>query len=938
MRTERVTARLRGRRKEREALAALLADVADGRPRVLVLQGEAGIGKTTLLKNALLDTPQFQVHRTAGVESEMELAFAGLHQLCTPMLGHLDALPAPQREAVSVAFGLAPGGTPDRFRVGVAVLGLLAEAAGDGPVVCVVDDAHWLDAASAQVIGFVARRLADERVGLLFATRLDTETMELRGLPTLRVAGLTPAESRGLLESVTPGIRDERVKERILAETRGNPLALIELPRSLTQADYAEPSGPVSSQPLAGRIEDTFRRRLDVLPAGPRLLAIAAAAEPLGDPVLLWRAARILGLDPEAIVPVEQARLLTVDARVEFRHPLARSAVYRAASLEDRHRVHSALAKATDPSLDPDRRAWHRAQAAVGPDEQVADELELSASRAQRRGGMAAAAAFLARATALTPDGDVRAGRAVDAAAVALEAADVERAQQLLGAADLDRLDVVHRAKLERLRAAIMLVRPGTGDPVPTLLAAGGRLEPLDPSGARATYFEALRALISAGRFAGPDQRELVAQRTLSAPAPVSPTPTELLAEGIATRMLRGYSASVPPLKRALAALRRPQSDDLEQIQLMWLTPRIAIDVWDDEAWDVLSGEHVRVAREAGALGALPMGLAARGTLLMNQGRFAEAEAACEETANVDAATGSPFPPYGAVLVGAYRGADAEVLPVAEAIREDIASGPHGSALSTLEHALALLHNGRGDYARALRSIASDGFLDDIGLHALLLPEFVEAAVRTGEIDRARWAAGALQTRATAAGSAWGLGVAARCSAMLHDGAEAESRYRQAVDHLGATRMVVDLARARLLYGEWLRRDRRRRDAREQLELAHDAFTAAGAEGFAERAARELGASGARVRRRTVESADELTAQELRVALLARDGLSNPEIGAQLFISPRTVQYHLGKVFSKLGITSRTDLDGALPPSEENGSGTTTGEHAGVLADAADPV
>jgi hypothetical protein len=405
---------LTDRRAERGVLDGLVEAVRAGESRVLVVHGEPGVGKTALLDYLAARAAGCRVLRAVGVQSEMELAFAGLHQRCAPMLDRLGVLPGPQREALRTAFGMSAGPAPDRFLVGLAVLGLLAEAAVDRPVVCLVDDAQWLDRASAQVLAFVARRLGVESVGLMFSARIADG--ELGSLPELEVKGLPERDARALLDAVLTGPVDARVREQIVAETRGNPLALLELPRAATLTHLAGGFGLPGAMPLAGRIEDGFRRRVDALPAQARRLLLVAASDPTGDPALMWRAAGRLGVSTEAAGPAAEAGLAEFGARVRFRHPLVRSAVYQSAPAWDRQEVHQALADATDPQADPDRRAWHRAQAAAGPDEEVAAELEDSAGRAQARGGLAAAAAFLERAALLTPDPAHRAGRTLAAA------------------------------------------------------------------------------------------------------------------------------------------------------------------------------------------------------------------------------------------------------------------------------------------------------------------------------------------------------------------------------------------------------------------------------------------------------------------------------------------------------------------------------------------
>src|SRR6266851_1829565 len=477
---------------ERAALSELLDAARAGRSGVLVMRGEPGVGKTALLENAIESAAGLRVARATGVESEMELAFAALQQLCAPMLDKLAGLPDPQRDALGVAFGLKTGAAPDRFLVGLAVLSLLSEVAEQQPLLCVVDDAQWLDRASAQALAFVARRLLAEPVALVFATREPGE--EFRGLPELLVGGLREGDARELLSSVIRGPLDERVRDRIVAETRGNPLALLELP-------WGVPGVP-GVPGLPGRIEDSFRRRLDVLPAATQLLMLVAAAEPAGEPALVWRGAERLGIGAEAVAPAADAGLLVIGERVMFRHPLVRSAVYRAASPAERRAAHQALADATDPQADPDRRAWHRAQATPGPDEDVASELERSAGRAQARGGLAAAAAFLERAAALTLDPARRAERALAAAQAKYQAGAFDATLRLLATAEAEPPDQFRRAWADLLRGKIAFASSRGSDAPPLLLKAARQFEPLDPRLARESYLDALAAAIFAGRLA----------------------------------------------------------------------------------------------------------------------------------------------------------------------------------------------------------------------------------------------------------------------------------------------------------------------------------------------------------------------------------------------------------------------------------------------------
>jgi DNA-binding CsgD family transcriptional regulator len=905
---------LRGRRAECEALDRLVAGVQAGQSQVLVLRGEAGVGKSALLEYLLAGASGCRVARAAGVESEMELAFAGLQQLSAPLLDHLDRLPGPQRDALSTAFGLSAGEPPDRFLVGLAVLSLLAEVAEAEPLVCLVDDAQWLDRVSAQTLAFVARRLLAERVAFVFAVREPSDEQDLAGLPELTVRGLGDGDARALLDSVLTGPLDERVRDRIVAETRGNPLGLLELPRGLSPAELAGGFGLPDTVPLANRIEHGFLRRLEPLPDEPRRLLLTAAAEPVGDVTVVWRAAALLGIGPDAAAPAEAAGLIELGARVRFRHPLVRSAVYRAASPDERRSVHGALAEATDADLDPDRRAWHRAHAAGGPDEAVAGELELSAGRVKGRGGAAAAAAFLERATELTPDPARRGARALAAARAKYDAAAPEAALALLATAELCPLDALQRAELERLRAQLAFARRRGSDAPPLLLEAAGRLEPLDAELARETYLQALGAAIFAGRLSdGRAVQDVAAAARAAPPGPEPPRAIDLLLDGLAIRFTDGYAAAVPPLTQALHAFAQEQELPEHDLRWLWLTWPVANEVWDDEEWDRLTTRAVRVARDAGALAVLPIALLYRAGVHVFAGRFAEAAALIEESDAISAATGNTRLAYVAPVVAAYRGQEALALELIEASIQDATARGEGRAIALAEFARAVLYNGVGRYEAAQAAAQRACEHEDLGLFAWSLMELVEASARGASPDVAAAALRQLEERTHAAGTDWALGAQARSRALVSDGEAAEAFYREALERLAGSRLAVYLARTQLVYGEWLRRENRRVDAREQLRAAHDAFIRIGADGFAERARRELLATGETVRKRSVETLDELTAQEAQIARLAGEGRTNPEIGAELFLSPRTVEWHLRKVFPKLGISSRKELRDALP-------------------------
>jgi DNA-binding CsgD family transcriptional regulator len=898
---------------ERAALSGLLDAARAGRSGVLVVRGEPGIGKTALLEYAIESAAGLRVAWVAGVESEMELAFAALQQLCAPMLDKLAGLPDPQREALGVAFGLSAGAAPDRFLVGLAALSLLSEVAEQQPLLCVVDDAQWLDRASAQVLAFVARRLLADPVALVLATR--EEGGELRGLPELPVGGLREGDARELLGSVIGGPLDERVRDRIVAETRGNPLALLELPRGVP--------GMPGVAGLSGRIEDSFRRRLEVLPAATQRLMLVAAAEPAGDPALVWRAAERLGIGVGALAPAADAGLLTIGERVTFRHPLVRSAVYRAAPAPDRRAAHEALAGATDPQADPDRRAWHRAQATPGPDEDVASELERSAGRAQARGGLAAAAAFLERAAALTVDPARRAGRALAAAQATYQAGAFDATLGLLGTAEAGPLDELQRARADRLRGQVAFASSRGSDAPPLLLKAARQFEPLDPRLARETYLDALAAAIFAGRLAlGGGMRE-AAEAARAAPPPPGPAGgPDLLLEGLALLIGEGYPAGAPVLRQAVSAFRGTDVSAEEELRWLWLACRAAQIVWDYDSWDVLSDRQVTLARDAGALFVLPIALNMRAAAHVFVGEFTEAASLVAQAESVTEVTGSSIVPDGALALAVFRGREAQAAHLLQTATDDAERRGEGRALSFIQWAAAVLYNSLGRYEEALTA-AQRASEDSPAVHfaSWALVELIEAAVRSGVPGRAAGALQRLSGISRACPTDWVLGAEARSRALVSDGAAAENLYREAIDRFG--RLPVDLARARLVYGEWLRRQRRRREARDQLGRAYQIFDSIGAAAFAERARIELRAAGGHARQHTIETPETLTAQEALIARLAGEGASNSEIAAQLFISPATVAYHLRKVFTKLGISSRSQLARTFPAQPDTARAAT---------------
>ena len=894
------------RQAEREALDRLLEVVRGGQSSVLVVCGEPGIGKTALLDYAIASASGFRVLRADGVESETELPFAAVHQLCAPLLDELERLPGPQRDALSITFGLSAGHPPDKLLVALAVLNLLSEAAGEQPHLVVVDDAQWLDRASARSLAFVARRLLAEPVALLFATREPTE--ELRGLRNLVVEGLCDEDARALLGSVVHARLEEKIEQRFITEACGNPLALLELPRGLTTSELACAVRSPGTLPLSGRIEESFRRRLEALPGETRQLLLVAAAEPVGDPLLVWRAAEWLGIDVQAAEAAEAEGLVTFGTRVAFRHPVVRSVVYHSAPLKARREAHRALAHVTDPQLDPDHHAWHRAQAAAGPDEDVACELERSSIPWQARGGVAAGAAFLERAAALTLDPARRARRALTAARANYQAGGFDAARGLLAMAENGPLNEFQRGEIHLLRAEIMFASRRDGNAPPLLLEAAKRFAQLDPALARETYLQALTAALYAGRLTSGGVMEVARAATAAPPSPQTPRASDLLLDGLVLLCTEGHSAGAPTLRRALDAFC---SEDVtgEQVLRWPVAVGVAGILWDAEAWETLSARLEQRARDTGALTALLVGVPPRAALHALCGEFAMAASLVEEVAAIARACGSRIPRYGEVALAALRGREAEGIRICEEADRDFRTAGEGMQLTGVEWATAVLYNGLGRYEEALvaaQKASEDA--DNPRYSACALPELVEAASRTGDAGLGAEALRRLTEIMRACGNDWALGTEARSRALLSEREAAEPLYREAIDRLGRTRIRVELARAHLLYGEWLRREDRRLDAREQLRRAQEMFLQFGAEAFAERARVELKATGEHARKRTPDTRDELTPQEARISRLAAEGQTNQEIAAQLFISASTVDYHLRKTFRKLGVKSRTQL------------------------------
>lgn len=900
-----------GRQDEQRRLAELCDRARSGASGVLVIHGEAGIGKTALLDEVLTGADGLRAIRVSGAESEMELAYAGVQQLCSPLLAHIDRLPDPQKNALRVALGLREGAAPDRLLVNLAVLTMLGDAGAERPTVCIVDDAQWVDRASLQALTFAARRLLADPVVMIFATRTPGTDHQLDGLPELTLSGLAYHDALTLLSEVMPGQLDDDVRENILAEAGGNPLALLELRHAMAPATLAGGYGLTAAASVVRRIEREYEQRLRELPPASRTLLLIAAAEPTGNPAWLWAAATELHIDTDASVPAERSGLITIGSRLRFRHPLVRSAVYRNALLAERRQVHAALAGViTGPSAG-EHGAWHRAHSTGAPDEAVAAELAESAERARRRGGAAAAAAFLAYAVELTPDPVRRAERALDAAAVKLDAGDPDAADRLLAAvAGVD--DEMLGARVDLLRAKIAFAAQRGRDAPPLLLAAAQRLRPLDTVLARDTYLEALMAAMIVGRlYAG--QRSSAAAIAAAArhapPPPGPPTAADLFLDGIVVRLTEGHAAAAPLLQKAIGQYLREDEEGTADPRWHDITLRVLLDLFDQDVYSSLNVRQLDLLRVAGELTVLPAALTTFAGACVTSGDFAHAAELLEQSEAISHATGAP--PHRSIhtYLAACRGQEQLAEEFAQATIRDATARGEGSEITVVLFSLAILHTGLARYDEALAACTSALEYDDVGMYGHLLNETVEAAARSGNPGIAETAAAQLAERAQVTGTATALGYAARAKALVTAGPAAEHEYRTAVTELERSPLRVLAARTHLIFGEWLRRENRRAEARDELRVAFQMFAQMGADGFAERTRRELRAAGEPEHKQRVDrSVAALTTQESYIARLAGDGYTNSEIAAHLFISPRTVEWHLGRIFAKLGVSSRREL------------------------------
>jgi DNA-binding NarL/FixJ family response regulator len=904
-----------GRADERRRIDDVLALARDGESAVLVVRGEPGIGKTALLRYAARQASGLRVAQVEGVQAEMELPFSGIHRLCAPMLDSLDELPEPQANALRVALGLSSGDTPDKFLVAVAVLTLLATAAQERPLLCLVDDAQWLDATSSAALGFVARRLMADGVALIFALREPATTRALEGLPQLVVEGLDDSDARALLALAVPSGLHERVRDRIIGETRGNPLALVELSRRMSPTERAGGFSPAAGGDLPDQLTLEYQQRLAELREPTRQLLLLAAAEPLGEAALLWRAADRISIEPSALTPATEAGLLVVDDRVRFHHPLVRSAVYRAASTEDRRRAHRALAEASDPELASDTRAWHRALATAEPDEAVASELEHSASRAQGRGDLAAAAAFLDRATTLTPDPTRQAGRALAAAEVSFRAGDFQATQRLLATARSGVLDDAQLARAALLRGHAAVVLRYGNEAAAMLLEAARQLERVDPSLARRAYLTAWSAAVTADHLGGTEIHAEVSRAIRALPpSPGETSPLDLVIDGLALLVTDGHEAAMPTLQLAAEEVLQLPVEDV--LKWGWHVGGVRSAIWDDQAIAVYE-RQAQVVREAGALAELPIHLQALALERAWRGDLPGARLLVSEAENIAASTGNRVPPFAMLRILALEGREDEASTLIGAVLQEGTRQGQGIAVMVAHWAAAVLNNGLGRYdeaAAAAREVVANTVLPWLAMWVRC--ELVEAAAKVGDIELAVEAVEGVVVTTRPASSHLARGVEARCRALVA-ASDAEGLHREAIAHLDASGNAVERARARLAYGEWLLGQGRPRDARERLRAAEELFAGIGMEAFADRARGQLVAAGAKPRTRSATASDDLTPQEAQIARLARNGLTNAQIGAQLFLSSRTVEWHLHKAFGKLRIDSRDALEGVLKREEK---------------------
>ncbi|MET7479346.1 AAA family ATPase [Streptomyces sp. NPDC005648] len=903
-----------GRHTEREAIGRLLDAVREGLGGALVLTGEPGIGKTRLLEYAAARAAELRVVRLTAVEQETGLGFGALHRLLRPFLNRTDRLPGPQRAALDAALGLLSGPPADRHLVGLATLTLLSEAAADEPLLFLVDDAQWLDRESAEALAFTARRLHADSLGLIIAVRDGLgDNGVFDALDARSVTGLPTAQATSLL-CAGPRRVDAAVAERIVAGTGGNPLALLELVAALAPEQLSGIAPLPDPLPVGRLLEGHFRSLVRALPPETATLLLLLAAAPSDDMGTMWRAAGRLGLSARAVRPAVTAGVLDRDTPTAFRHPLIRSTVYAAAEPGERRRVHAALAAVCDPVRDADRRAWHRAEAAEGLDEGVADDLEAASERARSRGGHSQQALFLSRAAEFTGAPDKRAERLLDAAQAHLMSGDASAAQTALDLAAADVHGPVMRTRELRTWATAQMFQLAVADVPAMLMAAVARLGTQDPRLTWELLCEALNAAVVAhDTMRGMSLTEVAAAVVAARHDPDSAGRyRDLLMEGLARRAAEGYEHGAPVLRTALDGLRGGGGigDAHSPFAVMLCTA--CNDLWDVRAGRELTARLAVTDRDTGALYALGMTLLGEAGYALWDGRFTEAEVHYAEFDDIAAATA--FPGAGDInrlQLLALTGREAELRAAVRRAAE-LRSMGHGVLQLMAQHALALFELGRGRYRQALKH-ARTVFEEDSPVGGnLVLPLLIEAGVRAGDRDAVTRGLSRLEERAPLAGTPWALGTLALGRALTADGDEAGKFYQESIDLLGQAPLALEVARTRLLFGEWLRRRKRRSDARKQLRAACESFDTFGAVPYAERARTELLATGETARRRTEETRSDLTPRERQVASMAVSGLTNGEIATRLFVTASTVEFHLNKVFRKLGITSRRQIPRAI--------------------------
>jgi DNA-binding CsgD family transcriptional regulator len=904
------------REAEREALDHLVIAAGGGLSGALVLHGEAGMGKTALLDHLVATATGLRPIRVTGQEAESEFGFAALHRLLGPLLGNLDELPTPQRDALGAAFGLIDHAPADLFLVGLATLTLLASSATDHGLLCIVDDAQWVDSESLSALAFVSRRLHADGIAMIFGYRtFEFLPPVLAGIPEIRVGGL-PNEAA--IELLTSGIRgpiDSNTANRIVVETSGCPLALAELAADLTSGQLAR-TDPLSEPiPISRRLEAHFLEQVDSLPPSSKSFLLVAAAETTGDTFLVRRVARELGCEPDAEDVAVRNRLLATEPSIQFRHPLIRSAVYGGADPAERRRVHSMLAETVDRSVEPDRWARHLAASTTGPDDNIASDLEGTARLARDRGGYAAEALLLIRAAELTGGTAQRSERLLGASKAALSAGAPDRAEVLLRQAQPGLTAPLLVAEARQLEGRLRMYLSLTGS-VSALVEAARRFLPLDVDRARDSMLEAFDAYILTQHLTQDIQGVEIAELALTTRSGSGGGLADLLLEGTSLLVTSGIEAAVGVLRAAARLLREGPTSTDEIIRLFNYGIVVANELADERTYLEWAQRVEAVARQQGALIVLQTILPSLAEHHIRSGQFAAAEAEfaeCVEVAGaISAGMEQSYRPLSGTL-SAWRGQDDETRSSAQMMID--VGQLTGSAVQVFlgYRALALLELGHGNYAAAAAAAEQVTKEEAIGWKFQLLPIVIEGSVRSGSRTAAQRALAELERKCAVTATPWALGVLARCQALMAEDAAAEALFEEALLQLDKSLVVTDRALAQLSYGEWLRRQRRRVDARVQLRLAHEAFSSMGAAGFAERARLELLATGERVTQRSREMQVTLTAQELQIATLASEGATNPEIAAKLFLSTSTVDYHLRKVFRKLGITSRRQLDRALP-------------------------